>query len=146
MAELSALLLTRMLFALVPLRMLGKGPTDMPEFGPSGHNTSTFAYPETEHGRDVYYNAYGDLDDGESYNSITSRLGCVVLGVIYVMGRVIREQLCLLDRCISIRSCPPGCPLAFAPLCPDSDPTLKQLRMNGRTINSIRQTSSLQHF
>ena len=61
-----------MLFAMVPLRMLGKGPTEMPEFGPSGHNTSTFAYPETEHGRDVYYNAYGDLDDGES-NSTTSR-------------------------------------------------------------------------
>lgn len=43
--------------------MLGKGPTEMPEFGPSGHNTSTFAYPETEHGKEVYYNAYGDLDD-----------------------------------------------------------------------------------
>jgi hypothetical protein len=54
-----------MLFALVPMRLLGKGPTEMPDFAPSGHNTSIFAYPETEHGRDVYYNEYGDLDDGE---------------------------------------------------------------------------------
>lgn len=56
-------LLHKDVIALVPLRMLGKGPTEMPEFGPSGHNTSTFTYPETEHGKEVYYNAYGDLDD-----------------------------------------------------------------------------------
>ena len=47
------------------MRMLGKGPTEMPDFAPSGHNTSIFAYPDTEHGRDVYYNEYGDLNDGE---------------------------------------------------------------------------------
>lgn len=35
----------------------------MPEFGPSGYlEKGKYAYPETDHGREVYYNAYDDLD------------------------------------------------------------------------------------
>ena len=40
-----------------------QGPAEMPEFGPSGYlEKGKYAYPETDHGREVYYNAYDDLD------------------------------------------------------------------------------------
>eukprot|EP00961_Rhodomonas_salina_P145239 1954669-Rhodomonas_salina.1 len=39
-----------------------QGPTAMPEFNAAGYNTSHFAYPQYENGRDVYYNQYHDIE------------------------------------------------------------------------------------
>jgi hypothetical protein len=39
-----------------------QGPTAMPAFNSAGFNTSTFVYPDTDHGHDVFYNEYQDIE------------------------------------------------------------------------------------
>ena len=39
-----------------------QGPTAMPAFNAAGFNTSTYAYPDTDHGHDVFYNEYQDIE------------------------------------------------------------------------------------
>ena len=39
-----------------------QGPTAMPAFNSAGYNTSKFAYPDTDHGHDVFYNEYQDIE------------------------------------------------------------------------------------
>ena len=39
-----------------------QGPTAMPAFNSAGFNTSTYAYPDTDHGHDVFYNEYQDIE------------------------------------------------------------------------------------
>ena len=45
-----------------PFRSLMKGPTAFPEYNTAGYNTSTYAYPATEHGNEPYFNQFENIE------------------------------------------------------------------------------------
>lgn len=53
-----------------------QAPTAFPEFNPAGYNTSTYAYPATEHGNEPYFNQFDDIEIRECtfFCSHTARL------------------------------------------------------------------------